>query len=443
MPSMRTPRIALTWLVRLRWLAVAGQLAAVVAAAVLLGVSVPWSPVLAVAAVTLGTNLALVLDTRYSDAPAKWLVPGTLVLDVLLLTVLLYLFGGARNPFAILYVVHVAMAAAVMQSAWRWLVVAVAVASYSLLFLFEPQSMGLYDDTGRGVLMAGQWLSLVLVSVLISYFIGRVTAALVGREAELARMREQAARAEQITALATLAAGAAHELGTPLGTIAVVAKELEREIDKLKVDDPNLVEDAKLIRAECDRCRRILDRMRVDVAVDADPAAATVSLPLLLKHTREDLKRNEPDRLDVHQQAPDTRHVTSALAVRQSLNVLIRNAFDASPVDGRVALHVDDVTLPHGEQGVMFRVIDQGEGMPEEVLRRAGDPFFTTKSPGRGMGLGLFLVRLVAERAGGVFQLQSQPGAGTTATFAVPAITRDTTPQENHADDRAKYATAP
>ncbi|MFW5692264.1 MAG: helicase-related protein, partial [Chloroflexota bacterium] len=155
-----------------------------------------------------------------------------IVLDVLLLTVLLYFFGGPRNPFAILYVVHVAMAAAVMQSAWRWLVVVVAVGCYGGLFLVTPQSLGLYGTENQPVLAVGQWLSLMLVSVLISYFIGRVTAALMGREMELARMREQAARAEQITALATLAAGAAHELGTPLGTIAVVAKELERELER-------------------------------------------------------------------------------------------------------------------------------------------------------------------------------------------------------------------
>lgn len=254
----------------------------------------------------------------------------------------------------------------------------------------------------------------MLVGVLIAYFIGRIRAALQQRELELTAAREQAARNEHLAVLTTLAAGAAHELGTPLGTIAVVARELEVESQKLSSDSP-MADDARLIRQEVDRCRRIIDRMRVDSIETLRRSNTPIAISELLKGIVDDVKLGEEKRLTIVCD-PNLQTVLAPLhIVQQAVTVLIRNAFDASPADGRVELSIE-----RRDGFVVFAVTDQGTGMADDVIRRAGQPFFTTKDPGKGMGLGLFLVRLVAERAGGRFVLNSKPGVGTRSELHLP-----------------------
>jgi two-component system sensor histidine kinase RegB len=245
--------------------------------------------------------------------------------------------------------------------------------------------------------------------VLIGYFAGRIVDALRLREKELNLAREQAARSEQLASLSTLAAGAAHELGTPLGTIALVAKELEL------ASSGEIREDAMLIRQEVDRCRTILDRMRIDMIEGLRQAVSSIPLEELIDRLRADLPDEERKRLQVQSLQPLKMVTGPVRAIEQAVHVLLRNAFDATPGDQPVRLEIRRVN-----DRTVFTVIDHGTGMPEEVLKRAGRPFFTTKAPGKGMGLGLFLVRLVAERYGGQFELESRPGSGTRSTLVIP-----------------------
>ena len=191
--------------------------------------------------------------------PPGWLVQVVLLLDVYLLTILLYLTGGPENPFATLYLIHVAMAVIVLRAGWTWLVVATVAACYGILLRWHWKLEGL--DQQPNIVAVGNWAALVLVSVLIATFIGRVIRSLRQREHELVLVRERAAKSEQLAALTTLAAGAAHELNTPLGTIAVVARELELSCNS-PVPSESVLDDARLIRREVDRCQNILSRMR-------------------------------------------------------------------------------------------------------------------------------------------------------------------------------------
>jgi two-component system sensor histidine kinase RegB len=399
---LQEPRIVLIWIARLRWLAVVGQLAAVVFADVGMGMRLPLVPIGGVILLTLLTNLLLVIAMRRSAQPVA-LVPGILLLDVGLLTALLYFTGGSRNPFSILYLVHVAMAVVALGSGWTWGVVASAAVCYGLLVRWHWPLV--LDNRIQRV---GSWVALVLVAVLIAYFIDRIRRSLRLRERELERLRDHAQRNEQLAALTTLAAGAAHELGTPLATIAVVAKELERQ------SPGEIIEDAILIRQQVERCRTILDRMRADLGDNLTHRGHPMTMDELLEAVRQNLTDDQRRRLQIVR-AQETRMVIDpARAVEQAVTVLVRNAFDATESPQPVRL-----SILRRDNKLAFEVEDRGQGMDDETLRRAGEPFFTTKSPGKGMGLGLFLVRLTAERYGGALTLHSQPGHGTRSVLEV------------------------
>jgi two-component system sensor histidine kinase RegB len=403
------PEIVLAALTRLRWMAVFGQLAAALLAVTLLRLKLPLIPIGAVVFVTAMSNVALVVLPRFGKTPG-WLVLWVLLLDVLLLTVLLYLTGGPDNPFASLYVIHVAMGVIVLRARWVWVLVMVVAACYGVLLAWH---LPLGPQVQWWIPAVGNWLALVLVSVLITTFIGRVIRSLRQREYELAAVRERAARNEQLAALTTLAAGAAHELNTPLGTIAVVAKELELSCGSGNESNP-VLDDARLIRREVDRCRTILERMRVDIGDEVSHRSVLV-MSEMEQRLRDVLGDDNFSRVTVVRDSDVETVQAPPRALEQALLVLLRNALDASPAPRPVHL---DIARQDGH--LRFTVRDSGCGMSEEMLRRAGEPFFTTKEPGRGMGLGLFLVRLVAQQCGATFTMDSKVGIGTTCVLELP-----------------------
>jgi two-component system, sensor histidine kinase RegB len=400
------PRIVLAALTRLRWMAVIGQLGATGLAVLLLRLRLPVVPIAMVVLVTAISNVLLMYLPALAKPPS-WLVQAVLLFDIFLLTVLLYLTGGPDNPFASLYLIHVAMAVIVLPAVWTWIVVAAVAACYGVLLVHHRP---LQPDPPPWILAAGGWASLVLLSVLLAVFIGRVIRSVRQHEYELAAIRERAARSEQLAALTTLAAGAAHELNTPLGTIAVVAKELELTRDPAGGADA-VLEDARLIRREVDRCQTILSRMRIDIGEDVSHRSL-VSLDELEAHLREGVGEESLPRIKIVRPAEIASVQAPPRALEQALLVLLRNGLDASPPDRPVTLE-----FARANGRVRFVVRDRGTGMSEEMIRRAGEPFYTTKEPGRGMGLGLFLVRLVAQQCGATFSIDSKIGVGTTCVL--------------------------
>jgi two-component system sensor histidine kinase RegB len=226
-------------------------------------------------------------------------------------------------------------------------------------------------------------------------------------------MRERATRSEMLASLTTLAAGAAHELGTPMGTIAIAARELELALEQYEAMR-TWADDARLIRSEVDRCRNILERMRVDVSDELRLRPAQISIEEFVDLLRQDLAAAEWSSVRVSGVTPEIVRLPSR-AMRQALNVLLRNALEVTPPGQVVELRVHRTG-----QNIAFEVEDHGPGMEPEVARRAGEPFFTTKPVGKGMGMGLFLVRMVAEQTKGAFSLDSTPGIGTRSVLSLP-----------------------
>ena len=271
-----------------------------------------------------------------------------------------------------------------------------------------------HPNDGSNLHLLGMWAGFAVAAVLVAMFSARISELLREREASLLRMQEELAKKDRLASLVTLAAGAAHELGTPLSTIAVVARELERYAT-LTAPTPAVADDSRLIRTEVDRCRAILQRLSIEGAEPAGEALTPVAIADLIAAVRTYFAKTPTVSIDFSH-SPERRALTVPRhAVEQALIALVKNAVEASPRGATVTLHVEP-----GETRVGFVITDQGHGMSAETLRHVGEPFFTTKETGKGMGLGTFLVRTLAERLGGTLRFRSEPGAGTTATFELP-----------------------
>lgn len=411
------PNLALPWVVRLRYGMVAGGAAALAGIGYVLGFTTGllWTvvPLMAV----LATNLWLHREAHAPVRDHRKVLGCIFVFDILCLTALLALTGGPMDPFSLLYLIQIALAAVVLEKHWIWILGVLATVGFGVLFFLHFSLGGshpLASEPGLLHHLVGMWIAFIVAAALIGFFTSRVTHALRVREQEVLALQGQIARQERITSLVTLAAGAAHELGTPLGTIAVVAREMERYALTLGNSEA-LCEDSRLIRSEVERCQRILQRMSADGAEPVGESPQTIQVGELLRQTLEEIA--DPWRSHISLAEANTG-ATVFLPVRatvQSLVALVGNALDSGAEDVRVILRAEC----RGEE-IMLSVCDNGRGMSEEILRRVAEPFFTTKGPGRGMGLGTFLVRTFAERLGGGLTYESAPNRGTIATLTLP-----------------------
>lgn len=408
----------LAWLIRLRWLAALGQVATCVGAVVLFNVALPVAVLGACVLVTLATN-AWAARRRRGDRTVPTALPAALVmLDTVTLTVMLFWTGGAQSPFTVFYLLHVTIAAMLLAPPLAWASVALAAAGYGVLSL-SPIALRTADGPLLGEAGAadrqGTLVALLVAGGFLAFFVGKLRAELARREAELVGARLRQARDERFASLATLAAGVAHELATPLATIAVIAREIEDGGDAPD-GAAAAVADARLIRGEVERCRGVLTRLSDQTTNGSGDEV--VALPLgelparLAPYSGPDILRRVA--FDISE--PERAIVVPAEALLQALAVVLKNGVEASEPSAGVRLRV---WMDAAE--AYFEVSDHGAGMSPAVRARAGEPFFTTKEPGRGMGLGLFLVRMFVERVRGRLEIESAAGAGTTVRLVVPA----------------------
>ncbi len=403
------------WLIRLRWGAIVGQIVTFAVVARVLALPVPLLPLGAVIAIEAGANVVSLALLRAERTTPATILYG-LIVDVLLLTALLYFTGGPLNPFSFLYLVQISLAAVVLDARGTWALVILSLAGFGLLFvLHRPLAEGALSHADHmRIHLQGMWIAFGVAAAFIVYFLLRVRRSLEARERDLAEARAETAQRTRMASLATLAAGAAHELSTPLGTIALVAKELVRQLDGQAVADlAALREDAQLIRAEVDRCRDILEAM----AADAGAATGEAPTELPLDELGQALARTS-SRVALELPAGPSAQRPIKMPVRALTRLVacrVRHAEDADQSAAAIGLRVG---VSSG--ALTIDVVDVGVGIDADVLARVGEPFFTTKPPGRGMGLGLFLARAVAERLGGGLSIESTRGRGTTVHVRVP-----------------------
>jgi two-component system sensor histidine kinase RegB len=333
-----------------------------------------------------------------------------LLTDLTAFAVLVFFSGGATNPFVSLMLVPVVIAAVSLPPAHAWLLAGAAGAAYALL-LFNYLPLAVADPVAAyGMHLGGMWLNFLVSAALIAYFITRLQAGLREREAALAALRETQLRDERILALGTQAALAAHELATPLSTIATTAHELAREF----ANDPDIGADCRLLEKQADACRRILDRLAGRARPGA-PAASPLGDWLQDLLSRWQVVR--PDARAGIDVPPPVAALQLALpeTLEQALMNLLNNAADASPDAVRLDAAVRDGELRIG-------IGDRGAGFTAEQRRQAGRIPFSGKA-GHGMGVGLTLTHATVEKIGGRVELAERDGGGSQVSVILPLAT--------------------
>ncbi|MDO9010392.1 MAG: ATP-binding protein [Gallionella sp.] len=355
-----------------------------------------------------------------------------LSLDVLVLTVLLYYGGGSTNPFVSIYLLPLVIAAATLPRRLIWGMAALTLACYSLLMVWyvpfpgghaqhAATQMQQMDHANHNMEAApaattspltdafdvhvlGMWLGFVISAVVVAYFAVEMANAVRGRDAQLNRVREEILRNERIVALGTQAAGAAHELGTPLSTMSVVIGEMRHDCN-----EPEHQENLNILNEQVRNCKRILDSL----LAHAQESSSELSLEEFVRNLLDEWQLLRPTvqyRFHVKGQQPSPR-VRADLALRSALLNLLNNAADASPIEM-------DIMLFWTEEYLVLEIHDHGPGLTSEAASRAGSAFFTTKQEGRG--LGLFLANATLERLGGSVRLSNRAGGGATTEVILP-----------------------
>ena len=257
------------------------------------------------------------------------------------------------------------------------------------------------------------WFGFVLSAILISYFAVKMSATLRERDRALAQARENALRDERLVALGTLAAGAAHELGTPLATMAVLAKDLESEC----AATAGVAEPFQVLRGQIARCKDILSQLAVSSGQTRAEAGRDLALDHYLAEIVEQWHNARPA-VDIRREWRGTQPPPRIIAdqtLTQAITNILNNAADASEREVEVVGHWNAAEL-------RLEICDRGEGLSAAAASHAGEPFFTTKPPGQGLGLGLFLAQSAIRRLGGSVELFNRREGGACARIVLPLL---------------------
>ena len=407
--------VRLRALVLIRWAAVIGQ---VFTAAIVhwgLGFTLPLLAVGGTITLSALLNLAVGLgrpaSARIDDREATIF----LAFDIVQLAVLLYLTGGLINPFSLLLLAPVAIGATILSLVSNVALSLLTIISIGLLgVLHQPLPWTGPPPELPQIYQSGVWAGLTLTTLLITLYGWRLAEEARQMGDALGAAQAALAREQRMSALGALAAAAAHELGSPLSTIAVVAKEMLREVE---TDDP-LREDVELLSAESDRCRAILARLSVDPAGDVSDAYTLVPLPALIEAAAQSYRRDEVtisfEATPVGAGVPATAPIqVRSPEFMQGIGNIVQNAVSFA----REEVHIATRWTTEWSE---VEVSDDGPGFSEALLDELGTPFISTRQGEEGhMGLGVFIAKTLLERTGATVIFGNRRSATGGAAVAV------------------------
>lgn len=435
-----TGNIAFSWLLRLRWGAVLCQAVLIFIAFLFLEITIPIPIVSVIILFEITSNLYFSSLIQRKNVIPEWLFGLVMFLDVFFLTALIFYTGGPMNPFTFLYLVHIVIGALLMHPQWSWSLAIFTVLCYAALFFVDPvvlcqsvlgQAGGILGlpqnleschaeiqelNTLSGSMqlhLRGMLLAFAITAFFIVFFVGRIQKALEDHQRTLDKLEDERARSERLASLATLAAGATHEFSTPLSTIAVAAGEMLHELKDLE-NNQDLLADAQLIRDQVANCKEILFQMAADAGKHLGEPLVEYTTVEILDRILQSIPAEDHDRILINNEAETLSFLVPIRNLVRSIKGLINNGLDASGAGSPVK-----VRCYSDKKFLYFDILDQGTGMDQSIIAKAHEPFFTSKEPGKGMGLGLFLAQNVAESYDGELRISSEPGRGTTVTISL------------------------
>jgi two-component system sensor histidine kinase RegB len=374
----------------------------------------PWLPLGVTLCVSLGVCLLTALRLRGPWPVTEFEYAVQLGCDLLIHSVLLYYSGGSTNPFVSYYLVPLTIAAATLPWVYSMLLSGLALSGYTaLLIWYHPLHLiGNHQEaTLISLHLFGMWLNFALSAAFITFFVVKMAGTLRRQDELRAQRHEESMRDQQLLAVATQAAGAAHELGTPLATISVLLKELRRE----HRNEPSLQDDLALLQEQVKLCKDTLQQLVR--AAEADRRQSVVEQSAI-EWLETSLNRWHLMRPEASYRYRSIGHggpprLLAPADLTQALLNLLNNAADACP-------DKLDIQLDWDEQWLVLAIRDRGAGVPLAIAEQLGRPFFTTKGKGRGFGLGLFLTQASVARAGGTVKLYNLEEGGTLTEMKLP-----------------------
>ena len=393
----------------LRLIVLLGAIAAAWLTTTYLHVELPVFPITLILSLAFIISIASLIRLRMPWPVSNNELFAQLVIDVMVLTCLLYYSGGSTNP---LFLLPLVLTAATLSGWYAWVMVALTISCYSLLLFFYipfPESHAMHGGDGFRLHVLGMWLGFIFSALLVAGFTARMAITVQRQNKKIADLREKHLKHEHVLALGTLAAGAAHELGTPLSTMAILLKDVEP-------DTPLSESKLSTLQGQVDRCKTILGSIS---AASGEIRAESGSVSNLDDYLPDLLNRWKKTRTDVivksdFEGSKPAPSIVVDQTLEQALLNIFNNAADASP---------DNVEI-HGQwndQELTLIVSDRGTGLTPELEEKAGESILSTKQD--GMGLGLFLTYTTLERLGGDVRIFNREGGGVKCQINLPLST--------------------
>ncbi|MEM9332124.1 MAG: ActS/PrrB/RegB family redox-sensitive histidine kinase [Pseudomonadota bacterium] len=405
------PNLRLETMVKIRWLAVLGQTIAVLV--VWLFLDFQFYPAFCFLLIAVSAVLNAILSIRYPANQRITQRATTMLLtyDLVQLALLLYLTGGLQNPFSVLLLVPVVISATTLSTLSTLMLGSVSILSATLLAFFHlplPWITGEVLQLPR-LYVAGMWVAIISSLSFMAIYAFRVADEARKLADALAATEIVLEREQHLSDIDGLAAAAAHELGTPLATIALVSKEMTRELEQ----DSLLYEDAKLLRSQAERCREILKTL-TSLSTQEDQHIGKIPFSLILNEVSEP-HREFGVEIDITTQVGGNEPLCMRNpGILYGLGNLVENAVDHAT--SQVVLNV-----AWDKSGIWITINDDGPGFDGEMSAKIGEPFVTSGGegePAKGLGLGLFIAKTLLERSGAKLSFSNAPDDGLPGACA-------------------------
>ena len=333
-----------------------------------------------------------------------------LLIDTFFFGILIHLSGGASNPFGMIFLLPIIISVTVLPMSYTWSLAAIAISIYSfLVWVYKPDHNMMHGDGDSFSLhIMGMWTGFVFGTLIVAYFVSRLGRLLHQQQTELHIAHEQAVRDEQLVTLGTLAASTAHELNTPLGSVALISQTLYEDSE----NEDNR-QQLQIIRTQIDRCKDALSNLSAcagNLSVEGGSSMPADDFIKTLISNWKDRRTKANITCQTHGATPAPIILVDD-ALTHALNNILDNAADASPDDIKIEAQWD-------QKSIIIDIYDNGPGLNGEAIDHLGKRPYSNKQD--GLGLGLFIAYAVIKRFGGTVSLNNRESGGVQTHITLP-----------------------